>query len=36
MDVEVAAADDVVVAEHYARDGGEENGVGGEVGGKLV
>lgn len=36
LDLVVALADEVVVADHDAGDGGEEDGVGGEVGGEVV
>ena len=36
FDLEVAAADEVVVADNDACDGGEEDGVGAEVGGEVV
>jgi len=35
-DLKVAVADEVVVADDDAGDGGEEDGVGGEVGGEVV
>lgn len=35
-DLVVAFANDVVIADNYTGDGGEEHGVGGEVGGKVV
>ena len=35
-DAVVALADDVVVCDHHARDGAEEDGVGGEVGRELA
>ncbi len=35
-DLEVAVADEVVVGDDDAGDGGEEDGVSGEVGGEVV
>lgn len=36
LDPEVAAADEVVIADNNTGNGGEENGIGGEVGGEVV
>ena len=36
FDLEVALADDVIIADDDAGDGGEEDGVGAEVGGEIV
>ena len=36
FDLEVAATDQVVVGDDDAGDGGEEDGVGGEVGGEVI
>lgn len=36
FDLEVSAADEVVIANHDTGDGGKEDGVGGEVGGEVI